>query len=241
MRCQFFFAHPDDEVVSSAGLIDALTAAGHAVQVVFVSKGEAGEVSSEALSDLHAHGSVGALRELEVQAAAELLGYEPVFLDFGDGTIQNAHVWGELARAVQSQIEAYRPELLVTFDQTGWYFHLDHIGTSLSCSIALHQSSYEPAAYFHVHYRPHLEAHFPYVFRTPFPPELPNLYTLTLEDSTKKRAAIEAHVSQSLDVPLAHLDREQPHHEWYECVRRADDSQAIFTELARLGFVHWQG
>lgn len=129
------YAHPDDEGGVSGALLHYKTLSVEPGLVV-ATRGEVGEISDPALATPE---NLGQVREGEMRAAAEVLGVEHLwFLDYRDsgmdGTPDNqdprafvqasaAEVVGRLVAIIRS----FRPQVMVTFDETGAYGHPDHI------------------------------------------------------------------------------------------------------------------
>jgi len=131
------FAHPDDESFGSGGTL-ARYGADPDVRVVLVcaTRGEAGEISDPALSSKE---KLGEVREAELRCACQVLGVDALHLlgyrDSGmAGTPENQHPRA-LARAdfdeavgrIVAHIRGEKPDVVVTFDETGGYGHPDHI------------------------------------------------------------------------------------------------------------------
>ncbi len=117
------FAHPDDESLACGGLFARAAAAGARVVVVSLTRGEAGPGANEA----DAVATLGALRTSELQAAARLLGAaEAVVHDHADGMLP----WIDpavLDADLRTLLADYQPDVVVTFDLDGLYWHPDHI------------------------------------------------------------------------------------------------------------------
>ncbi|GAA4162399.1 PIG-L family deacetylase [Gryllotalpicola daejeonensis] len=109
-RVLFFHAHPDDESLSTGGLIALLSAAGVKVRVVTCTRGERGEVVPGPLKRLEGTPELAAHRVGELTQALRALGVRaPVFLG-GPGARQlnrgsgfryldSGMVWGSDGRA----------------------------------------------------------------------------------------------------------------------------------------------
>jgi LmbE family N-acetylglucosaminyl deacetylase len=131
------FAHPDDE---SFGLGGTLAGYGHDpnVRVILVcaTRGEAGEISDPKLAT---HERLGEVRERELRCACELLGVDDLyFLGYRDsgmaGAAENQDPRAlamadpeEAVGRIVAHIRRERPDVLVTFDETGGYGHPDHV------------------------------------------------------------------------------------------------------------------
>lgn len=129
------FAHPDDEGGMSAAFLRYNTS-GVETGLVCATRGEVGEISDPALATPE---NLGQVREGEMRAAAEVLEIRHLwFLGYRDsgmaGTPENqdprslaqasaADVVGKLVAIIRE----FRPQVIVTFDETGGYGHPDHI------------------------------------------------------------------------------------------------------------------
>lgn len=129
------YAHPDDEG-SMSGAILHYGALGVESGLVCATRGEVGEISDPALATPE---NLGKVREQEMRAAAAVLNVSHIwFLDYRDsgmvGTAENddprAFARANPAEAVGKLvaiIRQFRPQVMVTFDETGGYGHPDHI------------------------------------------------------------------------------------------------------------------
>lgn len=155
------FAHPDDEGVMSGALLQYSTS-GAETGLVCATRGEVGEIADPALATPE---NLGEVREGELRAATEVLGVHNLwFLDYRDsgmaGTPENQDP-RSLAQASAAQavgklvgiIRQFRPQVMVTFDETGGYGHPDHI------AIYRHTTSAFYAAADAVQYPEHGPAH----------------------------------------------------------------------------------
>jgi LmbE family N-acetylglucosaminyl deacetylase len=129
------FAHPDDEGTMGGALL-RYGAMGVETGLVCATRGEVGEISDPALATPE---NLGQVREQEMRAAANALGVHRLwFLDYRDsgmaGTADNnnprafarvnpAEAVGKLVAIIRE----FRPQVMVTFDETGGYGHPDHI------------------------------------------------------------------------------------------------------------------
>jgi LmbE family N-acetylglucosaminyl deacetylase len=132
----FFHAHPDDEAISTGGVMAKYSAAGHRVIVVFGTRGEHGEVDDGFLPDGEA---LGERREKEAREAARILGaHRCEFLGYVDsgmmGTPENdapnAFWQADVEEAAGQLADILREEnaaVLVAYDDHGLYGHPDHI------------------------------------------------------------------------------------------------------------------
>ena len=129
-------AHPDDEAIGTGGILARAAAEGIRTVLVTCTGGEVGEINPDtnvALTDL------GAVRERELRAACEMLGVTHLeLLGYRDsgmaGTEDNNHpdsfAQADLDDATARLVELvrkYRPSVIVTYDENGFYGHPDHI------------------------------------------------------------------------------------------------------------------
>src|SRR5207248_5554670 len=142
------FAHPDDEGTMSGAMLKYSTLDIES-GLVCATRGEVGEIADPALATPE---NLGQVREEEMRAAAEVLGVLNLwFLDYRDsgmaGTPENedprAFVHASAAGVVGKLvaiIRQFRPQVMVTFDESGAYGHPEHI------AIYRHTTSAFPAA-----------------------------------------------------------------------------------------------
>jgi N-acetyl-1-D-myo-inositol-2-amino-2-deoxy-alpha-D-glucopyranoside deacetylase len=119
------FAHPDDESLACGGTLARLADAGVHVVLLCASRGERGSISDPALVP---DGDLAAARSRELTDAAAALGIGRVIVtDHPDGELRWEDV-AELHGEIVDLIERHRPDAVITFDEDGLYWHLDHIG-----------------------------------------------------------------------------------------------------------------
>jgi LmbE family N-acetylglucosaminyl deacetylase len=118
-------AHPDDETVTMGGTLARYSAAGTRTILVTCTTGDLGAAAS--------------VRALELEAAARVLGIARVVqLGYADsgmaGEAANTRPGAffvadveQVSRRVVAILEEERPQVLVTYDETGGYGHPDHI------------------------------------------------------------------------------------------------------------------
>ncbi len=143
------YAHPDDEGMMGGALLQYSTS-GVDTGLVCATRGEVGEIADPALAT---RDNLGEVREGEMRAAAEVLGVRNLwFLDYRDsgmaGTAENAdprafvqasaaEVVGKLVRIIRE----FRPQVIVTFDESGAYGHPDHIAVYRYTTSAFHAAA----------------------------------------------------------------------------------------------------
>jgi LmbE family N-acetylglucosaminyl deacetylase len=112
------FAHPDDESIACGATLAWCADLGARVTVVCATAGELGQGMSDRPSDT---------RIRELQAAARTLGVgDVVTLDYPDGQLP----WVDAAKLeadIGELIRRLRPDVVITFDEDGLYWHPDHI------------------------------------------------------------------------------------------------------------------
>jgi LmbE family N-acetylglucosaminyl deacetylase len=143
------FAHPDDEGLMGGALLKYNTS-GAETGLVYATRGEVGEIADPALATPE---NLGQVREGEMRAAADVLGVQHLwFLGYRDsgmaGTPENqdprafiragaADVVGKLVAIIRE----FRPQVMVTFDETGGYGHPDHIAIYQYTTSAFHAAA----------------------------------------------------------------------------------------------------
>ncbi|MCX6816412.1 MAG: PIG-L family deacetylase [Candidatus Beckwithbacteria bacterium] len=202
MKYLFLLAHPDDEAVAAGGTIRLLANKGNEIAVVLATKGEVG---APLRSDGKVGASLGVNRIDEFKKSCEILGVSKCeILNFKDGEVNNKIVWGGLELAFIDAIEKYQPDVVMTFDHSGWYFHLDHVGVSIAALRAVQHAKLKvQALVFMLFQPPGIKLKWPYVYQK----KLPITHTVEVKSVLKQKvAAIEAHSSQSMNfLPLMKL------------------------------------
>ncbi len=119
------FAHPDDESLACGGTLARAADAGATVVLLCATRGERGSISDAGLVP---DGDLGRVRTDELRAAAAVLGVADVLVfDHPDGDLR----WSDmepLQNEIVDAIRRRRADAVVTFDEDGLYWHLDHIG-----------------------------------------------------------------------------------------------------------------
>ncbi|MGI9149701.1 MAG: PIG-L family deacetylase [Chloroflexota bacterium] len=129
-------AHPDDETISMGGTLARYSAEGVRTTVVTCTSGNLGEVRTPGLV---VEAGLGSLRNRELEAAARCLGVSRLatlgYFDSGmagwpDNDRPGAFFAADLTEASEQLVEIIRqerPQVLVSYDDTGGYGHPDHV------------------------------------------------------------------------------------------------------------------
>lgn len=207
MKFLCLWAHPDDEVIGAGGTVRLLADQGHEVVAVTATDGGAGEGGDPK--------TLGIVRREEFKRSCELLGVKQTrVLDFRDGEITNQIVWGELTQTFIDLIDQYKPDFVITFDHSGWYFHLDHVGVSIAVTVACQQAKHKPTGLlFNLHKPATAGTRWKYVFAD----KLPATHVVDVT-SVKgvKIMAMKAHASQNLPTFLEHLEKDHQPKELFQ-------------------------
>ena len=132
------FAHPDDESLACGGLLASCAHRGVRVSLLCATDGR------------HDRGKAfGELRAQELGAACRALGVaDIVLLSYDDGMLQwvnGEHLEAEIRRA----IHRFSPDVVITFDEDGLYWHPDHIAVHERTTAAIAVAGVDgPALYY---------------------------------------------------------------------------------------------
>jgi LmbE family N-acetylglucosaminyl deacetylase len=129
-------AHPDDESFGMGGALARYAREGVEVHVCIVTDGAAGE-NGQTTPEGEAP-PLARVRQEELECACQVLGVQLHRLDYRDsgmkGTPDNGHPdslyqanLDDVARELTRIICRIRPQVVITHDATGGYFHPDHI------------------------------------------------------------------------------------------------------------------
>lgn len=128
------YPHPDDEVLSVGGLIKSMESRDTETKLLILTKGEN---YSE-----NAPRNVKEIRSKELEKSASILGFNSLeHLDLGDGKLKTKTE--QVLEAVKKSVKEFKPDLLITFDQSGLYGHPDHIVTSKVVTEISHKEKIE--------------------------------------------------------------------------------------------------
>ena len=131
------FAHPDDEQLLG-GIFTRAVQQGATAYILCATRGEKGQISDPALATTE---NLGAVRAQELRDAMAIYGWEPpILLDYVDGTLPDVDQ-DELADAIVAVIRDLKPQVLVTFEETGIYGHRDHIAIHHAATTAVRNAA----------------------------------------------------------------------------------------------------
>ena len=134
-RLLAILAHPDDESFGPGGTLSRYASAGVEVHIAIATDGAAGSVAE---GHEESHANLVEVRAKELDAAVAILGATLHRLNYRDsgmtGDPANAHPeafinadMGEAIGRVVRLIREVRPHVVITHDETGGYYHPDHI------------------------------------------------------------------------------------------------------------------
>ncbi|MBO0728001.1 MAG: PIG-L family deacetylase [Acidimicrobiaceae bacterium] len=222
-------AHPDDEVISTGGVLARYAGEGVRTVVVTCTDGSQGFGPGGSLPGEPGHDrdAVASVRKQELERSCtalgvghlEMLGYRDSGMAGWDGNRDpeafcNLPVEQGAAR-VAALIEQYQPQVVVTYDERGGYGHPDHIQTHRVAMAAVDSTSGPAKVYFTARSQAHAERmsevrrrlqldQRPGRPRRAAPVGVPDATITTTVDTgaalDRKRAALEAHASQLADT-----------------------------------------
>ncbi len=141
-------AHPDDESLACGGLLAWCAAAGAHVTLLCVTHGEHGP--TDLVPEPHGTPSVGDIRAAELEDAATILGIDTVtVLDYEDGMLRWVDA-DQLETDIRDVIRRTAPDVVITFDEDGLYWHPDHIAVHERTTAAVAALEESPPALYYV-------------------------------------------------------------------------------------------
>ncbi len=145
-RLLVVFAHPDDESFGPGGTLAKYAHEGE-VHLLCATQGEVGVVDAHLLEGFK---DIADLRTSELACAQQALGIQKLdYLGYRDsgmpGTETSRHPdclamakTEEVAARLVAVMRAYRPQVVLTFDQYGGYGHPDHVAIQRATVMAFH-------------------------------------------------------------------------------------------------------
>ncbi|MGD8584467.1 MAG: PIG-L deacetylase family protein [Chloroflexota bacterium] len=147
-------AHPDDESYGMGGTLARYSREGVDVHLAIATDGAAGSIDPKWQGD---RSRLAEARAAELRRASEILGVQVHMLGYrdsgyiGDPAGEHPRAWvnadkNEAVGRVVGLIRQLRPDVLVTHDETGGYYHPDHIQCCTIVTAAFHAAG-DPAQY----------------------------------------------------------------------------------------------
>jgi mycothiol S-conjugate amidase len=140
LRLMAVHAHPDDESSKGAATMARYARGGVDVLVCTLTGGERGDILNKAMERPEIRENLAAVRRAEMDRAREILGVQQQFLGFIDSGLPEgdplpplpdgcfARVPLEVAgRPLVEAVRAFRPQVILTYDENGGYPHPDHV------------------------------------------------------------------------------------------------------------------
>lgn len=156
-------AHPDDEAISTGGVIMKAKAHGHRVVLVTATRGEAGEIYN--MDPKETRPRLAMIRSEELKAAGDVLGVDRIeFLGYRDSgmvdtpdnkdprSFHQARL-DEAAGRLAVFLREERPDIVVTYAEDGQYGHPDHIKAhfvTVAALDVLQKEGWSPAKLYYV-------------------------------------------------------------------------------------------
>lgn len=140
-------AHPDDESISTGGVMMKAKTHGHRVVLATATRGEVGEIYN--MDEASSRPRLGEIRTQELKNAGEILGVDRIeFLGYRDsGMVDTADNkdprsfnqarLDEAAAKLAVLMRDERPDVVVTYAEDGVYGHPDHIKAHFVTNAAL--------------------------------------------------------------------------------------------------------
>jgi LmbE family N-acetylglucosaminyl deacetylase len=155
-------AHPDDEASSTGGTLPLLKSQGVRTVLVTCTNGEFGDAPAGHKPDHDDHNpdEVAVFRKVELEKSCEILGIDRlVMLGYRDsgmmGWPQNEDVrsfWAtpvaDAAERLAEILREERPQVIMTYNEHGFYGHPDHIQANRITLAAIELLDYEPTLYY---------------------------------------------------------------------------------------------
>ncbi|MGW6913126.1 PIG-L family deacetylase [Kitasatospora sp. NPDC054939] len=154
-------AHPDDEATGTGGVLARYAAEGIRTVLVTCTDGSCGDGPGGAKPGDPGHdpAAVAAMRRRELEASCEVLGVGHLeLLEYADSGMMGwptndapGSFWStpveEGAARLAELMRHYRPDVVVTYDENGFYGHPDHIQANRITTAALELSGLTPKVY----------------------------------------------------------------------------------------------
>jgi mycothiol S-conjugate amidase len=140
LRLMAVHAHPDDESSKGAATMARYAREGADVLVVTLTGGERGDILNKAMDRPEIRADLAGVRRAEMARAREILGVRQQFLGFTDSGLPEGDPLPPLpegcfalepletaARPLVRAVRAFRPQVILGYDENGGYPHPDHV------------------------------------------------------------------------------------------------------------------
>jgi mycothiol S-conjugate amidase len=152
-------AHPDDESSKGAATMARYASEGVDVLVCTLTGGERGDILNKAMERPEIRADLAAVRRAEMARAREILGVRQQFLGFTDSGLPEGDPLPPLppgcfavqplevaARPLVQAVRAFRPQVILGYDENGGYPHPDHV-KSHEVTIEAFEAAADPYRY----------------------------------------------------------------------------------------------
>jgi mycothiol S-conjugate amidase len=142
LRLMAVHAHPDDESSKGAATMARYVRAGAEVLVCTMTGGERGDILNKAMERPEVRANLASVRRAEMARARQILGIQQQFMGFVDSGLPEGdplpplpegcfalEPLADAARPLVQAVREFRPQVLLTYDESGGYPHPDHIKT----------------------------------------------------------------------------------------------------------------
>jgi mycothiol S-conjugate amidase len=140
LRLMAVHAHPDDESSKGAATMARCVRNGAEVLVCTLTGGERGDILNQAMNRPEIRADLPRVRLQEMARARDILGVQQRFLGFTDSGLPEGdplpplpegcfalEAVAEAAERLVREVRAFRPHVMLTYDEQGGYPHPDHI------------------------------------------------------------------------------------------------------------------
>jgi mycothiol S-conjugate amidase len=159
LRLMAVHAHPDDESSKGGATMARYAREGVEVLVCTLTGGERGDILNKAMERPEVRENLPQIRLEEMARARDILGVQQKFLGFVDSGLPEGDPLPplpegcfalqsvqEAAERLVKEIRAFRPHVMLTYDEQGGYPHPDHIQCH-NVSIAAFEAAADPDRY----------------------------------------------------------------------------------------------
>ena len=140
LRLMAVHAHPDDESSKGGATMARYVREGAEVLVCTLTGGERGDILNQAMDRPEIRADLPGVRTREMERARGILGVQQRFLGFTDSGLPEGDPLpplpegsfalvpaAEAAERLVREVRAFRPHVMLTYDERGGYPHPDHI------------------------------------------------------------------------------------------------------------------